>query len=659
MAAIPVPVPVPVPASFPRCQTYAKFINIEHANVMSGTQVTHPNVIDAKEWVIFGTKWDTLSGSPNNILSTDGANGAGGIGGIGVARGVPAPGVWGALSQNAVAGGITPGLARVLYSKLRLNEANTLPLIQGMPPLNRTDVSIIVGKIAPQSARLVPLFLAANDVGRNLRMAQLSLPDAATNIAAKDLIADISRKTFEGKLTIFLNQNSICCKTFYDFICKMTDIIYDKSKIDIWIDATRIIENGVKTGTNVVLTCDGVALTCKNGLSTAKHSMFTEELSYMYSEVVRLLTNHTNMLNSSFMVTNANRDGSTPLETALNKFKNFLVVLLRYDYMITGTTDARKERFRLQAADALFKGANYMNNNDNYDNYLYNTDGYNSFFTNVVRAGSANGFSFFPRDVAVLLAHFLDENGPINPTNINLLVGGVVVTNLLRGITHNGAGRNNQGIVNPDGTNAGGIPGGTQGYHAYFAGSAIQANNTTDWTRGNNAAHGRLNMYNYDMSIVGTRSEIYWTCERIADPKGRYGINGTHAGLGIGAATLHPSAKGLTYNQFMILILTQLMCNYDNIIIADIYNVPGLPTVDDADATDASNYVVGVNAPYVTPATSSLLARTYYMSKYPTYFRSSHALPYAVGVPTVGIHNPNGSTPIAQSIVRYMKACLS
>jgi hypothetical protein len=666
-------------APFAQCATYADFINREHGAVMAGAPA-HDITVGADEWVIFGTKWGALNAlAANSILSTNGQNGNAGA--------APAVGEWGALSGAAVAAGINPGLAISLYSaQLRLDEQNTLPLIQGMPALPRKEVSVIVGKIAPPGVAGA-LHGDSNVVGRNLRMAQLSLPDAATNIAARDLVSAISSKTFTGKLTIFLNADSICCKIFYDFICKMTDIIYDKSKIDIWMNNTKVVSNGVKTaGAGADLKCDGVALTCKNGLSTAKHSVFTEELSYMYSEVVRLMTNHTNMLNSGFLPNVAN-GGPTPLETALNKFKNFLTVLLRYDYMITGNTDARKERFRLQAAHALYSGKNWMAPNvavpvapgtdpEGYNNYLFDTSNaeYNTFFTNLAAANAVG--SFFTAEEITLLKGCVPVSalptfagvGSINPSRADTMCG----------MSRIGAGDDTAAGVagNPAPTNAGGLhtgaPAGANaaangllGYHCVDA-VGMQMAGPAPAVLGDARSH--MNSYTFDMSISGAPSAINWTCERIAQPKTRYGIdkNAANAGAtffvaaGAGAAAaaqgLSTAAKGLNYKEFMLMLILQLMAGYDAIINAE-----------RGGAARAIWPAAGAPVAYPPPdAATSLLARTYYMDNWPAPFACAYAAAADRGAASISaIAPPNAvilpehSTPIAQSIVRYVKSCLS
>lgn len=665
------------------------FLDAEHAGASTLGLPAGPVglLTTSGNWFIFGTKYETLGRdapgagavalADTNMIIKDF-----GVAPLLAAVGAKAPGTWGGFNPAVTAAGLIAKPIFPEYGNLSITDTITAVRMHTTAAAGIIDgrdaslVNVIVGNNMPAAGGVV-----------YTRLAQLALPDVVANAAARDLIAAISKPTFDKQVIIYLNQRSICCKTFYDFICKITDIIYDKKRINIWYERALVVNGGVK-GAMADLKCDGVALTCKNGLSTAKHSVFTEELSYMYSEVVRLITNHHNMLNSGFATPAVpNLAAVTPLETALNKFKNFLAVLLRYDYLIRGDTNSRKERFRVQAADALLKGVRYMADGNpglGFENYLYTTspsagrglgggNAYATFFS----AGGANAKSFFPVELITKITAILAERGNIPVADLRNYLGGAgaVGTNihdgLMRGIswisttqdaagvgaaTNAGGDDANQGAVGAAAAAAGGSYPDSH-YHDIFPYNPV-GGNAFDWTGGGagTCVNGRLNGYYGDMSIVGPAEEIWWTCERIADPIGRYGIGlGVAATAGAAPEVLNPAAKGLTYNQFMLLLLTQLMKAYDDIVFAENGNV----VRGNADVLPTA---AAANIPFVDPANpTSLLARTYYMSNFPAMFMcavgaatpnllTTLAAPDAV-IPAVH------ETPISQSIVRWFTKC--
>ena len=634
------------------------FLDAEHTD--ASTLAAPPGLLTTPgNWFIFGTKYETLGrdapgagavalADTNMIIKDFGAAP------LLVAVAAKLPGTWGGFNNTVTAAGL---LAKPIFPEygnlsitdtiqsVRMHTTAALTTIDG-----RSDslVNVIVGNNMPAAAGVV-----------YPRLAQLALPDVVANEAARDLIAAISKPTFDKQVTIYLNQRSICCKTFYDFICKITDIIYDKKRINIWYERALVVNAGVKVGSVGDLKCDGVALTCKNGLSTAKHSVFTEELSYMYSEVVRLITNHHNMLNSGFAPgALANLAAVTPLETALNKFKNFLAVLLRYDYLIRGDTNSRKERFRVQAADALLNGVRYMADGAGgagdfgFENYLYNNVaaaappgappanglGCLDFFANYA---AATPLSFFTAVQTTKIHEFMTDRGAIPDNNMTAIIAApAVFAGLLQGIAFPGCKTYNPVATAPPGAlNAGGTVGTNNTYSDFFGDSILTPGGHPF---GAVPGQGELTRYNADMSIVGTPSDIHMTCARIADPHGRYGITPAAVNaLGV-LNTLNPAAKGLTYKQFMALLLMQLIAGYDNIVIQDV--------------NGGAIRAAGAGDPYPIVA-DSLLARTYYMSDLPSLFRSAAANRQLVAQPDATLI-AFGATPISQSIVRWIEKCL-
>ena len=626
------------------------FINEENVGASAiGALFTDPG-----NWFIFGTSKETLGpGGPGNVDANMIIKDFTAAPPTLAAAAAKMPGTWGGFNNTVTVVGLA-AVPMLFY----FNNNSITDTIQNVRLYQTGPPGIDEGRVASLVEVIVGQNIAAAGGAAYVRLAQLALPDVIENEAARDLITAISKPDFDKQVTIFLNAKSICCKTFYDFICKITDIIYDKKRINIWHGGQLVVQNGVKTPAAVDLKCDGVALTCKNGLSTAKHSVFTEELSYMYSEVVRLITNHHNMLNSGF----AGADGPnlaavTPLETALNKFKNFLAVLLRYDYLIQGNTLARKERFRVQAAHALVQGLAYMADSTNaaafgFENYLYNTggaiaansEGCRDFFANYV---AATPLSFFTGAHITKIHEFMIEQGNINNADMTAVLG-ASVPGLLQGIANPSCKNFYTNIVAfPAAGNAGGAVGAVNTYLSIFqdatgvgvlipAGAPIPAVNAA-----------LLNQYTRDMSIVGSASDIHNTCARIAEPGERYGVGYFAAVGGVpGAgeiAVLNDSAKGLTYKQFTALLLMQLISGYDKIVEADT-------------AGAAIRPLAGAGLSYPIAA-DSLLARTYYMSELPSLFRSGAGARQTVAQPDA-ILIVDGATPISQSIVRWIVKCL-
>jgi hypothetical protein len=290
-------------------------------------------------------------------------------------------------------------------------------------------------------------------------------------------------------------------------------------------------------------------------------------------------------------------------------------------------------------------------------NYLYDTHdnvpgaagiGFANFFANIGAAGTA--FSFFPADVQREIVSALTYKGDLTADLRG--PGAAVAPNTLVGIDGPGC-RNlfDNTLIQPAAANAGGditlaagiIP--VNKYHLYFnytSGAGAQAAAANAFP----AAPGSLlQNYTHDMSVAGSEEEIHWTCGRIADPEGRYGIGFVGAGGLAAAPAINAGATGLTYKQFILMLLTQLMAHYDSIVAADKAVLP----------------LIARDPPAPTNITS-LLKRTYYMTADPAYFAATGGAPVALARvqpgPGGGLIPPANSTPIVQSIVRYVKSCL-
>lgn len=322
-----------------------------------------------------------------------------------------------------------------------------------------------------------------------------------------DFYIAISEETAtKFKLIILLTDKNICSMKYYNFICNIIDMLYKKENLIIYYKKEIIFNEGKFLKTSAKFECEGVALTCKNGLAISNNTTYTYELRYIYSEIIRLIS-----VNFTKQATNYNDINNPHLqaEISLITFKNFLEVLLRFDYVLKDDNN-NNELFCVQAAAVLSSSE-----------YIYDTTEYAVFFENLDDDDDDANISYFSSEACELFKEVCKNN------NID-------IKNLKQTIRSNEHNLFIEGIQ--DSVTA-----------------SIRSDSTTFPTT-------KLTEYKDDMSIVGDSADIIFTCIRIAYPHDRFGIK-------------TKNAQGLTYNYFIFILITQLMAAYDDIIYRSIMTI--------------------------------------------------------------------------------------